>query len=227
MSNTERVVKRTYDSALRREHAQLTRRLVIAAAGRLFATQGYAATSMDQIAEVAGVGRATVFTAVGGKVALLEAAWNVALVGDDEEVALPDRPESRAIMAESDPRRFLSRYIALVVEIDARAAGIYEAVRGAATADPAIEALYTKIQAGRYTGATHVVELLRGKGGLRPDLAPETAADILWTLLEPMLYRLLVHERGWPLDRYRSWLDQMVQAALMPAPSVDHNRSAV
>lgn len=221
MSNIERAVKRTYDSALRREQAQLTRRLIIAAASSLFAVQGYAATSIDQIAETAGVGRATVFTAVGGKVALLEAAWNVALVGDDEAVALPDRPESRAIMAEPDPRRFLSRYIALVVEIDARSAGIYEAVRGAATADPAIEALYTKIQAGRYTGATHVVELLRSKGGLRPDLAPETATDILWTVLEPMLYRLLVHERGWPLDRYRVWLDQTLQGQLIAVAAIE------
>ena len=221
MSNIERVVKRTYDSALRREQAQLTRRLIIAAASRLFAVQGYAATSIDQIAETAGVGRATVFTAVGGKVALLEAAWNVALVGDDEAVALPDRPESRAIMAEPDPRRFLSRYIALVVEINARSAGIYEAVRAAATADPAIEALYTKIQAGRYTGATHVVELLRSKGGLRPDLTPETATDILWTVLEPILYRLLVHERGWPLDRYRVWLDQTLQGQLIAVAAIE------
>jgi AcrR family transcriptional regulator len=171
---------------------------------------------VDQIAAAAGVSRPTVFTSVGGKPALLEAAWNVALVGDDEPVALPDRVRSREIMAESDPSVFLSAYVALVVEVHTRVAGIFDAVRAAATADPAIGELYDKIQAERYVGATHVVELLLSKGQLRPGLTRAVAVDVLWALIEPTMYRLFVHERGWPVEQYRRWLDQTLQGQLLP-----------
>src|SRR5450759_1803804 len=43
-------VKRRYESSLRGAQAQSTREAVIAAAGRLFAEQGYAATSIEEIA---------------------------------------------------------------------------------------------------------------------------------------------------------------------------------
>jgi len=85
-------VKRTYQSTLRGAQAQSTREAVIAAAGRLFSEQGYAATSIDDIAAAAGVSRATVFTSVGGKPKLLKTALDVAIVGDDEPVPLPERP---------------------------------------------------------------------------------------------------------------------------------------
>lgn len=215
MSERPRAVKRTYDSTLRQAQARTTRRTIIDAASRLFATQGYIATSIDQIAEAAGVGRATVFAAVGSKPALLEAAWDIALVGDDEPVALPDRPESQEIMADPDPRRFLSRYVALVVEIAVRSAAIYEAVRAAAPTDPLIASLFKRMQAGRYMGATHVAELLQAKDGLRPGLTVEAAADILWSLLEPLLYQLLVQERHWSVEQYRDWLDETLQTQLL------------
>jgi len=135
-------VKRPYQSILRGAQAQSTREAVIAAAARLFAEDGYAATSIDAIAAAAGVSRATVFTSVGGKAKLLKTALDVAIVGDDEPIALPDRPLSKAIRAEPDPRKYLALYAELVTEIDGRLAGIHEAVRGAADVDPKARALW-------------------------------------------------------------------------------------
>ena len=215
MVNGAGAVKRAYDSALRQGQARATRRLIVAAAARLFVGRGYAATSIDQVAEAAGVSRATVFQSVGGKPALLKAAYDVAIVGDDAPESLPERPRSRAIQAEPDPRRFLGRYVELVVEIDERIAGIYEAVRNAAAADPAIGALWETIQADRHVGATHVVEFLVAKGGLRRGLDRVAAADILWTLMDPTTYLRLVRDRGWSPGRYRAWLDETLQAQLV------------
>jgi hypothetical protein len=45
---------------------------------------------------------------VGGKPALLKTAFDVAIVGDDEPVSLPDRPRSKAIREEPDQRRYLA-----------------------------------------------------------------------------------------------------------------------
>ena len=64
-------VKRGYASPLRTAQAQATRRRIVAAAADLFVTSGFAGTSVDAIAEAAGVSRKTVFTTVGGKTELL------------------------------------------------------------------------------------------------------------------------------------------------------------
>src|SRR5450759_1459871 len=95
-------VKRPYRSTLRVAHADSTRLAVVQAAARLFIERGYVATSIESIAEAAGVSRATVFTSVGGKPVLLKKAYDIALVGDDVQVPLAERERSRAIRAEPD-----------------------------------------------------------------------------------------------------------------------------
>jgi AcrR family transcriptional regulator len=208
-------VKRTYRSPLRAAQAGQTRRTIIAAATRLFVDAGYGATSIDAIAEAAGVSRATVFTAVGGKAALLKTAYDVALVGDDEPVALPDRADALAIRAEPDPRRYLERYAALVTGLGGRVAPIYEAVRGAASADPEVRPVWDKIQQERRIGAAHVVADTAAKGPLRCGIDEEGAADIVWVLNDPGLYHLLVNRRDWSRERFAAWLAASLQHELL------------
>ena len=209
-------VKRSYQSPLRAAQADSTRRTVIAAAARLFSERGYVATSVDDIAAEAGVSRATVFTAVGGKPALLKTALDVAIVGDDQPVSLPDRPRSRAVKAETDPRRYLALYAGIVAEIGGRAGALYEAFRGAAGADPAARALWLEHQAQRRQGGANVVRDLLGKAKLRAGLEPEAAADIVWILNDPGLYRLLVQQRGWTPEQFEAWLAESLQRQLLP-----------
>ena len=210
-----REVKRPYRSSLRGAQAQSTREAVIAAAGRLFTERGYAATSIEEIAAAAGVSRATVFTSVGGKPALLKTALDVAIVGDDEPVALAERPRSKAIRAEPDPRKYLALYAELVTEIDGRLAGIYEAVRGAAGADPDARALWETHLAQHRQGAANVIGDLMRKGRLKVGLDPEAAADIVW-LLGPGTYHMLVHRRGWSPQRFQGWLTKTFISQLLP-----------
>jgi AcrR family transcriptional regulator len=207
-------VKRPYQSTLRGAQARSTREAVIAAAARLFAEKGYAATSIDEIAAAAGVSRATVFTSVGGKAKLLKTALDVAIVGDDEPIALPDRPRSKAIRAEPDPRKYLALYAELVTEIDGRLAGIHEAVRGAADVDSKARALWESHLAQHRRGAANVIGDLTRKGGIRPDLDPESAADIVW-LLGPGAYHMLVHRRGWSPSHFQAWLTETFISQLL------------
>jgi AcrR family transcriptional regulator len=212
-------VKRTYQSALRGAHAQSTRAAVIAAAGRLYAQQGYASTSIDEIAAAAGVSRATVFTSVGGKATLLKTALDVAIVGDDEPVPLPERPRSKAIRAESDPRKYLALYAELVTEMDGRMAGIHEALRGAAGVDPEARALWESHLAQHRQGAANVVADLMRKGVLKKGLDPVAAADIVW-LLGPGTYNMLVNRRGWSPGQFQTWLTEtFIGQLLPPAPA--------
>jgi AcrR family transcriptional regulator len=208
-------VKRSYESPLRKAQAAATRRAVIDAAAALFVDRGYVATSIDAIAETAGVSRATV-TAIGGKKDLLKTAYDVALVGDDEPVPFPLRPASLAVRAEPDPSRFVVGYAGLVTDINRRLAPIYEAVRGAASADPEVREVFEAIGQERRIGAGRVVGDLVGKGGrLRDGLDTEAAADILWVLIDAGLFHLLVHRRGWTPERFDAWLADSIQRQLL------------
>jgi AcrR family transcriptional regulator len=214
MNSTE-TVKRSYQSPLRATQARETQRAVVAAATRLFVADGYGATSMDAIAEAAGVSRATVFAVAGSKAALLKRAYDVALVGDDEPVALPDRTESRAIRAEPNAGRYLERYAGMISEIAGRLAPIYEVVRGAASADPEVRPVWQKIQDERRIGAAHVVSDTATKHRLRAQIDEDRAADIVWILNDVGLYHLLVNGRGWSNERYRDWVAASLRHELL------------
>lgn len=219
-----RARKKRYESPLRKAQAQSTRMLVLDAARRLFAERGYVATSVDEIARAAGVGRATVFASVGGKPALLKQAYDVGLVGDDQPVSLPDRPRSRAIRSDPDPYRLLAGYAELATEIAGRIAGIYEAVRQASGADREARALWVEILRQRRAGMDNLVRDLTAKGPLRDGLDARRAADIAWVFTDPLLYTMLVMQRGWSPEHYRSWFAETLQSQLLPPPRVRGSR---
>jgi AcrR family transcriptional regulator len=212
---------RRYRSPLRDAQAKSTRLAVIAAAARLFAENGYVATPIEAVALAAGVARATVFTSVGGKAALLKAAYDVAIVGDDEPVALPDRPRSRQVIAEPDPHLHVGGYAEIVTQIAGRLAALYDAIRIAAGVDVEAAELWRAILAQRRMGAGNFVRQASGKGKLRDGLDEETAADIVFVLNDPALYRTLVLERGWTVAKFQAWLATTMQEQLLP-PRAGH-----
>jgi len=122
-------VKRDYRSELRAAQAQQTRRSIVAAATRLFVGAGYGATTIDAVADAAGVSRKTVFTAVGGKLDLLKLALDWAVAGDDQAVALSDRAAIRRWMDQADPRQVLDGLAGMLAEIGARVGALYGALR--------------------------------------------------------------------------------------------------
>src|ERR1044071_9111035 len=90
-AHAEASASRRYSSQVRDEQARRPRHAVVTAARELFLAEGYAATTIDAIAEAAHVSRRTVFNSAGGKSVLLKLAFEWAIVGGDEPVALADR----------------------------------------------------------------------------------------------------------------------------------------
>ena len=199
---------------LRETQAHSTRREIVAAATRLFTERGYGVTSVDDIAREAGVSRATVFAAFGDKARLLKAAYDVALVGDDEPRALRDRAIAKAVLSEREPERVLERFARMCVDIGSRLPPMYEAVRGAASADPEARPIWDKIRQERSLGARHLVELLK-PAALRAGVTKAIASDIVFAMTEPGLYQLLVNERGWSPERFEAFLAATLKAQLL------------
>jgi AcrR family transcriptional regulator len=200
----------------RRAKATATRRAIIEAAGPLFVELGYGGASVQAVADAAAVSRATVFNSVGGKPALLKACYDVATVGDDEAVPLPQRAGLLAVREEPDQRRMIDLYAGVIADIGSRLSGIYEVFRAAAATDPDIRVLWQQIQDERLGGARGFVRILAGKGPLRADLDPDEAGDVVWTYIDASLYHRLVVERGWPQPRFEHWLSQALAGSLLP-----------
>lgn len=207
--------RRGYQSDLRAAQTRLTRRTVVDAATALFIRQGYAATTIDAVAEAAGVSRKTVFNSVGGKAALLKLAYDWSIVGDDEPVPMSERPAVHEIRASTDPAEAIRLYVAMVLEVAVRVTAIYRVVEGAADGEPEAAALLAAAQSERHQGARFLVDHIAGLGGLRPGLTREEAADVFWAQTDGALYRRLVEDRGWPVARFRDWWTRAVQSALL------------
>jgi AcrR family transcriptional regulator len=209
---------RRYTSELRDEQARRTRRAIVTAAHDLFLAQGYAATTIDAIAQAAHVSRRTVFSSVGGKATLLKLAYEWAIVGDDEPVPLADRPAVKAIQAEPDPRKALALWAEMVVEIAARVAPISEVLTAAADADPDAARLVADADRDRMSGATAFIRYLASLRGLAPGITQQHAADLCWALMDAHLYRLLVAERGWTAAQFTQWLSSSLAATVLRTP---------
>jgi predicted GNAT family acetyltransferase len=208
-------VRTPYSSALRADQARVTRRAIVAAAGELFVERGYAATTIDAVAERAGVGRKTVYSSVGGKSALLKLAWDWAISGDDEPVPMSERPAVQAILAERDPGRLVRMWVDMLLDVGARATAIGAVVLAAADVDADARALSQMIRQESLDGATAFVTHLVGVGGLRRDVSIERGADACWALVNSMLLHLLVGIRGWGLTEYGEWLVRMASTTLL------------
>lgn len=205
-------VKRSYVAPRREASARETRRVILEAAHRLFVAQGYAATTIDQIAQEAEVSRPTVFT-VGPKAALLKLARDIAMAGDDEPVAIVDREAFQGIQAEPDARKTLQRFAAHVGAVARRYADLDEVLHRAAGSDSDLAELWQTSENQRAIGAQRMTSNLRTKGTLA--LPPERAIDVLALLMAPSLYYQLVLIRGWTHEEYVDWLALAMQQSLL------------
>ena len=219
--------KRPYVSTLRDSQARQTRRQIVAAAGHLFASQGFAATTVDAIAAEAGVSRKTVFTSVGGKVALLKLAYDYATAGDDEPVPMIEREGLQAVIAEPDPYEQMRLWADVTTGIGMRSSALWLALRGAAEVDAEAKELYARWDAQRLDSMrTGPVPTLLSKGVLRPEVTPDEAAAIFWMLTDPALYHRMVVEAGWTSERFSSWLYETITTqALIPRSTVAPRRT--
>jgi AcrR family transcriptional regulator len=215
----QRTGARRYRSKLREDQARATRRRIVDAGRELFIERGYTRTTIDAIAERAEVSRKTVFTSVGGKAELLKLAWDWALAGDDEPVALADRPELQQMMQEPDPDTLIADWSRFQAAIAGRLALLFEALTVAADGDADVAALHAVSEQNRMGGARAFVTRLEEIGGLRAELDLDRASAIAAVLMDPMPYRRLVLDAGWTLDEYADLVDLMARAALTGRPA--------
>jgi AcrR family transcriptional regulator len=196
----------------RAARTRATRRRIVDAAAELFIADGYGATTLEQIAARAGVAVQTVYFHFGNKRTVLKEAVDIAAVGDDEPVALLERPWLDELRAEPDPRRMIALWVAYSVTIYARIGPIMQVVRAAAVTDPEMAAQWATNETQRATAFRAMAELLAERGGLNRPV--DEAVDVLCALLGPEVYDVLTG-RGWTAQQWERFTVESITAALL------------
>ena len=201
--------KRPYHSQVRQRQAEETRRRILAAAGELFASRGYAVTTLEAVAEVAEVSSKTIAAVFGSKRALLAEVIN------PEAFSTPVKLLIEELRATEDPSRRLS----LVAQITRQAyeplASSLELLRTAGAVAPELADLAQQVEARRRRNQARLIASLHEQGVLGSGLSFEEATDVLWALTSYDVYRMLVVEQSWEPERYETWLAQLLVQHLL------------
>ncbi|MER7009584.1 helix-turn-helix domain-containing protein [Dactylosporangium sp. NPDC000555] len=181
---------RSYHAPRRVAAATATREAIMAAAERLFARRGYAATTMAAIAEEAGVTPKSVY-ALADKPGLLLLAV--------------DRPEPASASA-SGPEDVIGGLL--------RRYPMQRAFEEAAAAEPALREAWRRHERRRRAELKRLARAAADAGRLRPGLTVGRATDTLWALITWHTVALLVEQRGWGRAKVAEWLDQLLETVL-------------
>jgi AcrR family transcriptional regulator len=192
--------------------AQQTRLRIIEAARDLFVADGYGATSLQDVADRAGVAVQTVYFAFGNKRTLLKELVDVTVAGDDEPIATMDRPWFQEALDAPTAQEHLRLHVAGSSAVLARVAPVTKVLDTAVATDPEVAAMWPDPHDPRYVVAAAAGRSLAAKPGAAGDA--QAAADLLYGLLSPELYLLLVGERGWSQPRWEEWVYATLRAQL-------------
>ncbi|HVV35669.1 MAG TPA: helix-turn-helix domain-containing protein [Acidimicrobiales bacterium] len=206
---------RKYDASRRQEQARATRRAVLAVATRMFLDQGYAATTMNAVAEAAGVSVETIYKTIGKKPALVKACFDVAIAGDDEDLPIQERESLLRVRSTTDPREKLRLYGEHMTGTMQRVGAILLAVRAAAATDAGARDVWAQLQEERLRGMTMLATSLKEIKALRKGVSVEEARDVLWVHNSVEVWDLLVNGRGWSNERYGKFVGAQLIAALL------------
>jgi AcrR family transcriptional regulator len=197
-----------YNSARRRQQAAETRGAILAAASRLFVERGYAGTSLEAIAQEAGVAVQTVYNSVGGKRALLPAINDFI----DEEAGL--EPALAELEAATDPHRLLRLTVRLTRQFAERKGDYLAVLEAAATSDPDLGSIMEEGRRRHRAGTLSIASKLASFGALRPGLTAARAGQILGVITWVENHTQLVRDYGLSYDEAEDWLTSILEDLL-------------
>lgn len=204
---------RSYDSSRRQKQAKATQLHVLRTAVDLFEHQGYARTTIAEIAAAAGVSAETIYATFKNKASLLHRAWDITVGGDDQDVVFHERPEIRAMLEEPDLGRRLRLHAPIATATARRTASFQLMLRAAAGAETSAAQMLEEIDRQRLAGISVMAQAAAATGQLA--VTEERCRDVMWSTTDGMLWHRLVAERGWPDDEYATWLGDMWIAMLV------------
>jgi AcrR family transcriptional regulator len=194
----------------RREVAALaTRDVILQTARRLFAEEGYAATSIQRIAAEAGVSVQTIYSSVGPKPALV-LALNDHI---DHEAGL--REVVAALEAEDRPGQMIALGVRLTRQLNERCGDVIRLFIATAPSERDVAATYEDGLRRHRDGVLGMTRRLAAMNALSPDMTAERAAAAFGMMTAPASWQQLTAEDGWSFDDAEDWIATSLKTLLL------------
>ena len=191
----------------RQRQALATQTLIMEVSRDLFLQRGYGATTMEAIAEQAGVAVSTVYAIFKNKRGILQAireAWHL---------ASGQRDLYQAALEQSDVRRRLELAAHATRRQWETGASMIAVYRGAAAVDTEAAAELDAALQGRRTYLDRFIAA--SCESFRADLTPDQAATVYRALTLAEVYQELTENGGWSPDDYEQWLAETLKRQLL------------
>jgi len=187
-----------------------TRVAILNAAWKLVAETRSLDVSQSKIAEAAGVSRQTVYLAFGSRAGLLtEMARNM-----DQQSDHVARLVAAAQSAASGPTEF-QRYLEIWLDYLPMIYPVGILLDAAALTDPEAAAAWNdRMKHSLLAGLKRVLAGLDARGETAPGIGPDEAAELIWSLVHPATWRLLVVECGWTPERFRQSRMEIIRSTV-------------
>jgi AcrR family transcriptional regulator len=193
----------------REQMAQQTRADILRAARRLFAERGYAATSINDIAEEAGVAIQTIYARLGAKRGILLALIDLI----DEEAGVGSLAVE--VTSAGTPLAALRAEVRLTRSVQEQCGDIIEALFTAAGAEPELADAVAEGQRRHREGARITIDRIQALEGLRNDVTPERARALLALSTNHEAWRELTRAYDLDWDPAEDWLVDALSRALL------------
>jgi AcrR family transcriptional regulator len=192
---------------LRAERAAATRHRIAEAARQLFVRDGYGATTLQAIADEAGVAVQTVYAVYGSKAGILRELRD----------AVVHQPEAEALVANAlaaaDAGSTLDLFARSIrVRWDA-GSDVVRIYADAASTDMELRGEHEAVYTRRRGGLRELGEVLGD--GLATGIDIPHAVAVLDALTLPDVYVELVGVQGWTPDEYEAWLAASLRQQLL------------
>lgn len=205
-------VNRPYHSPRRERQARATRQAILDAAHELFLANGYAGTSVDDIADRAEVARQTIYDNFVDKASLLYAVAERVVARQDDPVPLGDSRAWAELANEPDPRSRIR--MAARLSREAWEAGMVDfetMIFDTAANDARLRDLARDAVRGKRQDAEAVIDNVLPPDVVRPEVSRDEMLDLIVAIDSAVVVRTLTEELGWSYDQYERWLAEILE----------------
>lgn len=199
MSKTK---KRPYKSASRNAQAAQTKDRILAAAKKLFESEGFEYVTIEKIAQTADVSIPTVYALFQSKRGILRLLMDEVFPKALFESLVE---KSKGAKSPQERLRFSAKIARQMYDAEKAQMDIF---RGAAVLAPEFKELEKEREMRRYHRQEVTIQAMAEEKSLAEGLSITRARDILWAFTGRDLYRMLVIEQRWTSAEYEKWLAQ-------------------
>ncbi|HET9646724.1 MAG TPA: helix-turn-helix domain-containing protein [Microlunatus sp.] len=192
-------------STYRQHQAAATKQRIADSARRLFAADGFGATSMEAIAAEAGVAVRTVYAAFGAKREI------VSFICEQWLARARARERAEEVFAEPDPRRRLRAAAQWLTELYGAGFDVVEILDAATDDSPQTRELMRAKLAGR----NHVMDAMIASLVDHLVVPLPEAQAVYRALAAPGVYRELVIDCGWSSTQFAQWCAEALERHLL------------